>query len=160
MRYLSGATSGTVVAGGNGAGVGSTQLFGPIGIALDLTTNSILIANNDAHNVLQWTIGASTWTLIAGSSSGIQGNTSNLLFYPTNIKLDSMSNRYIADRSNHRVVYIAYGRTNYTTIAGIIGVPGSNPNQLNIPSSVAIDSQFNIYVADDGNNRIQKFIHY
>ena len=160
MRYLSGATSGTIIAGGNGAGLGSTQLSGPIGITFDTTTNSILIANNNAHNVLRWVIGASSWTLVAGSSSGTSGSTSNLLCNPTYVKLDSMSNMYIADRCNHRIVYIVYGQTTYTTIAGTTGVSGSTASLLNLPSSAAIDSQFNIYVADNSNNRIQRFIHY
>lgn len=57
MRYLSDAASGTVVAGGNGAGFGSTQLSGPIGISFEPTTNSVLIANNDANNLLRWVVG-------------------------------------------------------------------------------------------------------
>ncbi|CAF4908599.1 unnamed protein product, partial [Rotaria magnacalcarata] len=45
MMFLSGASSGTVVAGGTGSGTGSTQLFMPFGIYLDSATNSLLIAN-------------------------------------------------------------------------------------------------------------------
>src|SRR5882724_8264583 len=37
------------------------------------------------------------------------------------------------------------------------GEPGDQPGQFNVPHSIAIDSQNNIYVADRGNRRIQVF---
>ena len=160
MMYLSGATSGTIVAGGNGAGVGSTQLNGPIGLSFDPTSNSVLIANNDAHNVLRWVIGASNWTLFAGSINGTYGSTSTLLCNPTYVKLDSMYNVYVGDRCNQRVQYYAFGQSNAVTIAGSTGVVGSTAVLFNLLSSVITDSQFNIYVADNSNNRIQRFNHY
>jgi len=160
MKYLSGATSGTVVAGGNGKGLSSTQLSGPLGISLDSTTNSIIIAQNDAHNVVRWSIGASSWILIAGSTNGTSGNVSNLLCNPTYVKLDSMYNMYVGDRCNHRIVHIPYAQTTYTTIAGVTGTRGNSSVLLINPSVAIIDSQFNIYVADNDNQRIQKFNHY
>lgn len=154
MRYLSGATSGTIVAGGNGYGQGNTQLMGPIGVAFDPTTNSLLIANSDAHRFIRWIIGDTNWTLIAGSSSGVLGSTSNFLCNPTNVKLDSMNNMYVADRSNQRIVFIPYGQTSYTTIAGVPGISGTSSNLFMYPSCVVIDSQLNIYIADNSNARI------
>ena len=37
------------------------------------------------------------------------------------------------------------------------GVRGSEPGQFNAPHSIAIDAQGNVYVADQGNKRIQVF---
>jgi DNA-binding beta-propeller fold protein YncE len=37
------------------------------------------------------------------------------------------------------------------------GEPGDQPGQLNVPHSIAVDAQNNIYVADRGNRRIQVF---
>ena len=37
------------------------------------------------------------------------------------------------------------------------GTRGSEPGQFNLPLSIAIDAQDNIYVADRGNKRIQVF---
>jgi sugar lactone lactonase YvrE len=42
------------------------------------------------------------------------------------------------------------------TVAGVTGVPGSNANQLNRPTGVAVDADGNIYVADSNNDRVQK----
>src|SRR6266581_3288038 len=37
------------------------------------------------------------------------------------------------------------------------GEPGDQPGQFNVPHSIAVDAQNNIYVADRGNRRIQVF---
>jgi DNA-binding beta-propeller fold protein YncE len=37
------------------------------------------------------------------------------------------------------------------------GEPGDQPGQLNVPHSIAVDAQNNIYVADRGNRRVQVF---
>jgi hypothetical protein len=145
MMYLPGATSGTIVAGGNGPGVGTTQLNGPIGIRYDPLTNSLLIGNNNANNVLRWVVGASNWTLFAGSINGTAGSSSGLLCNPTYVKMDSMSNVYVGDRCNQRILYFAAGQSSPITIAGTTGVAGSTSILLNLPSAAVTDSQFNIY---------------
>ncbi|CAF0915407.1 unnamed protein product [Adineta steineri] len=89
VEYLVNASFGTVVAGGNGGGTGITQLYNPRGLYFDLSTNSLLIANNYAHNIVRWVLGASSWTLVIGSASGTAGITSTMLNYPTHIVLDS-----------------------------------------------------------------------
>jgi DNA-binding beta-propeller fold protein YncE len=160
MQYLSGASSGTVVAGGNGAGTNNNQLNLPVGIYLDVSSNSLFIANAGANNIVRWVIGASTWTLVAGSVSGSNGNTSMLLDYPMGIVLDSMSNVYVADRNNHRIQLFLASQSNGTTIAGVSGRSGSNSTMLFKPCAVALDAQLNLYVADTYNNRVQQFIHW
>jgi len=37
------------------------------------------------------------------------------------------------------------------------GEPGDGPGQFNVPHSIAVDAQGNVYVADRGNRRIQVF---
>jgi sugar lactone lactonase YvrE len=160
MQYLTGALSGTVVVGGNGAGTGVRQLYHPRGLYFDTSTNSLLIANNYAHNIVRWTLGANSWTLVAGSASGTPGNTSTMLNYPTDVVLDSLGNMYISDEGNHRIQFFLSGQSNGTTIAGVTGIPRNSSELLYTPSSLAIDSQFNIYVTDYYNHRVQKFLHY
>lgn len=103
MRYLPGATSGTVVAGGNGGGMSNTQLYSPYSVQLQSSTNSLITVNNGAHNVVRWVLGASSWTIVAGSSSGTSGNTSTLLQYPHNVAIDPYGNTYVSDTSNERI---------------------------------------------------------
>ena len=160
MRYLSGASSGTVVAGGNGAGTGSNQLNNPRGLHYDSSTNSLIIANNLAHNIVRWVIGASTWTLITGSSSGAIGTSSSMLNYPSDVTLDSMGNIYVSDEGNHRIQFFLPGQSSGMTIAGVTGTSGITAQLLYTPSSLAVDTQFNVYVVEYNNHRVHKFLHY
>ncbi len=157
MQYLSGASSGTLVAGGAGPGTGSTQLYTPFCFALDLSSNSLVIVNYDAHNIVRWVLGATRWTLIAGSANGTYGSTSSLFYHPLSIVFDNMGNMYISDTFNHRIQLLLSGQSNGTTIAGITGSGGPSATQLNQPYWAILDSQHNLYVSDTFNNRIQKF---
>jgi len=44
------------------------------------------------------------------------------------------------------------------TVAGISGIPGSADNQLNVPYDIFLDYANNLYIADRGNHRIQKYL--
>ena len=157
MCYLSGASSGTVVAGGNGGGTLNNQLNNPWGLYLDVSSNSLFMANSNAHNIVRWVLNASTWTLIAGAANGQFGSTSTLLNSPADITFDSSGNLYVADYNNHRIQLFLSGYVNGTTIAGTSGQSGSGSSLLNQPVSVTLDSNLNLYVVDTSNNRIQKF---
>ena len=159
MKYISGASSGSVVAGGNGPGYSNTQLLNPVGLYFDSSSNSLYIANFGAHNIVRWVLGASNWTLVVGVG-GSSGSTSTLLCNPGKVILDAMGNVYVADTLNHRIQFFWAGQSNGSAIAGITSSPGSASTQLNLPFGLTIDAQSNIYVADYGNHRIQKFLHY
>ncbi|CAM4756201.1 unnamed protein product [Rotaria magnacalcarata] len=157
MMFLSGASSGTVVAGGTGSGTGSTQLFMPFGIYLDSATNSLLIANSGANNIVRWVIGASTWTLVAGSSTGQAGSTATLLNAARSLTLDVYGNLYVADTWNHRIQFFPVGQMSGITIAGVNSVFGSSSSLLYAPYAMKLDIQGNLYVADTYNHRVQKY---
>ncbi|CAF3289583.1 unnamed protein product [Rotaria socialis] len=156
MSYASGAIAGTVVAGGNGAGTLNNQLYNPMAVYFDSASNSLVIANTGAHAIVRWVIGAAGWTLVAGYP-GFSGSSPTMLNNPACVIFDSLGNMYVADTSNHRIQFFSAGQRNGTTIAGVTGVPGNAANLLNNPRSIALDNQFNLYVADTSNNRIQIF---
>jgi DNA-binding beta-propeller fold protein YncE len=160
MCYTDGAKFGIVVAGGNEAGIGDTQLYSPRGLHFDSASNSLFIANAGAHNVVQWEIGKSSWTLVVDSYNGpeLQGCTSQRPFSPEDVALDSMGNVYVADTPNHRVLFFLAGQSNGTTIAGTCK-PGHSDTLLNMAMALVVDTQFNVYVADYNNHRVQKFEH-
>lgn len=161
MQYLSGASAGTVVAGGNGMGISSTQLHHPYCFTYDSFSNSLIISNYGIHNVVRWVLGASSWTtLLAGSASGTSGSTSTLLHGPLGVQLDAFRNMYVADYSNHRIQFFLSGQSNGTTIAGTSAICGNTTTQLCYPFGLLLDSQFSFYVADRWNHRIQKFIRF
>ncbi len=86
---------------------------------------------------------------------------------PSDIDLDSLGNLYVVDTLNHRIV-ILDGNGNFTAAWGSLG---TDEGQFNfawkenltadeadeVAAGVAIDSADNVYVADVGNARIQKF---
>lgn len=160
LRFISGNLSGTVVAGGNGRGFGNTQLNCPAGLYFDSFTNSLTIANFMANNIIQWKLGDSQWTIVAGNSNGINGNTSAFLDHPTSFIYDPMGNIYVADMFNHRVQMFPIGQSNGTTIAGISGILGNSSTMLYYPVALALDNQLNLYVTDSFNQRIQQFLRY
>ncbi|CAF1401796.1 unnamed protein product [Adineta steineri] len=160
MSYLSNATFGTVVAGGNGGGTNNTQLYYPTSVYFEALSNSLIIDNYLANNIVRWTIGDSKWTLLAGSLNSLAGTTSTLLTLPLGITLDPMGNMYVADAGNHRIQFYPTNQSIASTIAGVTNSQGSNATHLYNPYGLALDSQLNLYVADTANNRIQKFVRY
>lgn len=160
MAYAVNAINGSLIAGGNGPGTNNTQLNLPEGLCLDLSSNSLLIANYASNNVVRWALGASSWTIVVGDPNGSSGSNSSLLNGPRDVILDSAGNIYVTDSQNHRVQFFRPGTTSGTTIAGVVGVAGTAAHELNQPYSVALDSQLNLYVSDKNNHRVQKFFRY
>ncbi len=73
---------------------------------------------------------------------------------PSDVGFDTAGNIFVADGyGNSRVVkYDKNGR-----FLAQVGSKGSEPGQLNLPHSLAVDGKGNVYVADRTNRRIQVF---
>jgi DNA-binding beta-propeller fold protein YncE len=160
MKYSLNATWGVVVAGGNEQGPINTLLNKSYGICFDSSSNSLVIANTGANNIVCWVLGDTSWTLIAGDIGELFGSTPTLLRTPHDVILDSWGNVYVADVGNNRIQFFLAGQSTGITIAGITGISGTNSTLLDYPWSVALDTQLNLYVADFRTDRIQKFVHY
>ena len=97
---------------------------------------------------------------MAGDINGIANSTSSTLRQATDMVLDPMGNMYVADRNNYRIQLFMSGEYVGQTIAGVAGVFGINASLLGGPWSLKLDNQLNLYVADTGNHRVQKFLRY
>ena len=68
---------------------------------------------------------------------------------------------WIVDSGNHRVQQLTYRRGDVTELTGraqlVIGGRGAGRGEFESPSGAAVDSKSNLYVADTGNKRVQKF---
>ncbi|CAF1026806.1 unnamed protein product [Adineta steineri] len=153
-KWAPGASTGILVAGGNGQGTSLNQLNTPYDLFVEPNTSYIWIADYYNCRIVKW-MNTSTGTLVAGGNNcGIQANQFN---GPTGLFIDiSDSNTfYVADYGNHRIQKWLYGASNGTTVAGqSSGVSGSALNQLNKPFHLTMDTNKSLYIADYGNNRI------
>ena len=88
---------------------------------------------------------------------GSYGSANGDFDTPGSVAVDSSGNVYVADTGNHRVQKFDSSGT-YLTKSGKTDTPfyGSANGEFNSPSGIALDTSGNIYVADTGNNRIQK----
>jgi sugar lactone lactonase YvrE len=156
------AGNGTSGFSGDGGPAASASLYIPQGVCLDSSGN-LYIA--DAFNARIRKVVSGIITTVAGNgTSGFSGDgsaaTSASLTFPTGCAVDSPGNLYIADYNGNRIRKVSGGII--TTVAGN-GTSGFSGDggpatgaSLNGPSSVAVDSLGNLYIADFIGQRIRK----
>ncbi|CAF1140418.1 unnamed protein product [Adineta ricciae] len=140
------------IAAGTGVnGTASNQLDYPQGIFVDVNFD-LYVADCYNHRVQWFQLEQSNATTIAG-----QGSTENniRLYFPTGILLDAENYIFILESGNGRI--IRSGSSGYRCIIGCDG-RGSLANQLSGPSTFSFDNHGNIFVSDQNNHRIQKFV--
>ncbi|CAM2729660.1 unnamed protein product, partial [Rotaria socialis] len=153
-RYQLGEKNGTLVAGGNGKGVGLNQLNEPRYLVVDRQQN-VYVSDNRNHRVVKWNKGAKEGIVAAGGQGA--GSALTQLYLPNEIFVDTLGTLYVADERNHRVMRWTQGdKKQGTVIVGGNG-RGEGPNQFNGPCGLSFDQHGNLYVADMGNHRVQRF---
>ena len=141
-----------VIIAGNGTnGSAPNLLSGPYGIFVD-SDLSLYVADFNNHRVQLFRQGQLSGTTLAGS--GAPGTIS--LLNPIAVVLDADSFLFIAEYGSNRIV--GSGPYGFRCIAGCTGTNGNASNQLYQPRAVSFDSYGNLFVADAGNYRIQKFM--
>jgi sugar lactone lactonase YvrE len=137
-------------------GTGHGTLNGTSHIAID-SSNNIWVS--DGPYVEEFN---SSGTFI--SQIGTNGYANGNLRAPWGFAFDTTGNIWIADTGNNRVqefnssgVFQMGIGAGYNGVSGTIGSNGAGNGQFNSPNSIAIDSGGNLWVADNGNNRVQKF---
>jgi sugar lactone lactonase YvrE len=88
---------------------------------------------------------------------GGMGHNNGQFVIPSGLAVDASNDVYAADMGNHRIQKFD-NDTNYLLQWGSAGGGDSQFEFYDItPVGVAVDSSNNVYVTDNGNNRIQKF---
>ena len=153
IKSLNDTSNATVVirAGVGGYGQSANQLYHPWGIFVD-TNFDLYVADAGNNRIQVFQQGNDNVTTIVGP--GTHG--SNALLYPTDVILDQEANLYIAENHRHRIVRVT--PIGFQCIVGCTGTSGSSMDQLNIAYSLRFDSYGNLFVVDEGNGRVQKFL--
>jgi gliding motility-associated-like protein len=151
-------TAGTTVAGGNGTGTAANQLSGPSATFVD-ATGYIYVADTYNGRIQKFPPGSTSATsgITVAGGNGV-GSAANQ-FEPTGVYLDASGNLYVTDFMNNRILEFPPGSTSATngiTIGGGNG-PGSAANQLSGAYCGIVDGNGDVYVADQVNQRVQKF---
>jgi len=156
----------------------NSNLRSPCGIDNDNLGN-LFVADSDNNLIEKLTpdgLGGYNLTVIAGinttNNAGLPTNgpaLNSTLSHPIGIDSDNLGNLFIADWQNNIVEKLTpdgLGGYNLTVIAGIntannagLPTPGPSVNSaLNSPWGVATDNLGNVYIADSGNNIIEKLV--
>jgi sugar lactone lactonase YvrE len=148
----------------------SSELGGPVGVAVDAAGN-LYIADNDAANastsVIEKVTPSGTLSIVAGvpgqqPSAPTPGPaTSSSIGLPGGVAVDSAGDLYIPDLSNS-VVYKVTASGTLSVVAGVVTQTGGSPtpgpatsSHLNDPSAVAVNNSGDVYIAG-GNSVIEK----
>ena len=141
----------SIVAGNGMSASTSYTLSGPQGIFVDENLN-LYVADTANNRIQLFLAGERNATTVAGV--GAPGTIT--LNHPMGVVLDADGYLFIVDTFNHRIV--ASGPNGFRCVVGCSSPFGSASYQLRFPWSLSFDSYGNLFVADSGNSRIQKFI--
>jgi NHL repeat len=157
----------TTVAGDGTAGFADNpngalaEFKAPFGVTTDGT--NLYVADTNNHRIRKIAIATGAVTTVAGDGTASFADNPNGALaefnFPAGITTDG-SNLYVADTNNHRIRKIAIATGAVTTVAGN-GTNGFADNatgtmaEFFFPFGVTTDGT-NLYVADEGNQRIRK----
>lgn len=158
----------------------SPSIVGDIVIDKSVTPHRVYVVDRDNQRVLGWKnisaftthaaadvlIGQPDFTSNACNISGVSPTT---LCNPTGAAVDSAGNLYVADTSNHRVLFYktpfssdkaaddVFGQYGNLT-SNVCNNPGSiSENSLCNPVRVTLDKADNLYISDQLNHRVLEF---
>ena len=147
---------------GDGSAATSAEIYYPTGVAVDKQGN-ILVASN--YRIRKINSNGIINTIAGNGSGGYNGEgipaTLSQTYETTGMMIDKAGNIFIAERSDNRVRKLSASGV-ITTVAGN-GIKGYSGDgglainaQLDLPNSLSIDNNGNIFIADLGNSCIRK----
>lgn len=119
----------------------------PFDVAVTPDGQSISVSDSGNHRIQQFAV--TTGAFIA--SFGAAGSAVGQFNAPKGLTYDSVGTLYVVDSGNNRIV-LAQG----SSVQGVAGTNGTALGQFSGPVNLCVGTR-GVYVADTGNNRIQKF---
>lgn len=167
ITRIAGDTTSITPYGGDGGPATNALLSRVFGIAVDNTGN-VYICDAVNNRIRKINTAGYINTIAGTGTAGFSGDsgpaTAAKLNNPTGICISNSGYIYIADYGNHRVRMINPSGT-ITTVAGT-GLSGYNGDnipavnaRLSLPLNVMLDQYENLYIAEEGNNRVRKVIN-
>ena len=157
--------AGLVAAFGSADGTGAAAQFkNPQGVGVDAAGNAY-VADTGSNTIRKITPAGVVSTLAglagsAGTTNGTSGDPRTARFHsPSGVAVDTAGNLYVADSANYTIRKISSLGV-VTTLAGsVVGgyLDGTGTAaQFELFSSLAVDQDGNVYVADSSNSTIRK----
>jgi len=158
------AGTGTASFSGDGSAATLAAVNSPAGVALDAAGNLFIVDQSnqrirkvDTNGIITTVAGNGTAAYSGDGGAATNASLNN----PAGIAVDAGGNLLIADKSNNRVrkvntngVISTVAGTNTSGFSGDGGL--AMTNRLNGPTSVAVDSDGNLFISDQNNNRIRQ----
>ncbi|CAF1443755.1 unnamed protein product [Rotaria sordida] len=141
VEWKCGATTGQVVAGGNGA----HQLKYPYDVIIDKERDSLIISDYNNKRVVRWP-----------RRNGTSGETIISNIDCRGLTMDENGSLYVVDYGKHEVRRYRIGDTERMVVAGGNG-QGNRPDQLSYPYYVFVDRDHSVYMSEYGNHRVMKW---
>jgi hypothetical protein len=143
LRWLPGATTPQVVAGGNGAGAAANQLSTPRDVFVT-ANGSIYVVDAGNDRVQRWDPGATQGITVAGGNG--RGGQNSQFNEPYGLWVDEQSRIFVADYGNGRVMQWNAGAT-----SGTVYRTGNGP------IDVFFDENRNFYMAQYGAHNVLRW---
>ncbi|CAF3444514.1 unnamed protein product, partial [Rotaria socialis] len=139
--------NGVTIAGGNGSGDATNQLYRPYGLFVD-DDQTVIIADSRNNRIVQWKNGDTTNGQVVAGGKG-EGNGLHQLQYPSDVLIDKETDSVIiCDRANRRVV--RWSRRSGTTQGEIL--------IDNIDCwGLAMDDKRYLYVPDEAKHEVRRY---
>jgi sugar lactone lactonase YvrE len=120
------------------------------GLFVDIN-NNLYCSMYSSHQVATKSLNGNSSMWIVAAGADCSGSTSNSLYNPRGIFVDTNLNLYVADCGNDRVQQFLSGQLNAITVAGSTA-PGTIT--LICPSGVILDGNGYLFIVDSYNHRI------
>lgn len=154
--------TGAAAYSGDGGPANRATLNGPVGVQVNAAGD--LYISDQLNNVIREVINGTISTVAGNGVFGFGGDGGPALdaefAYPASIGIDAAGNLYIPDVNNSRIRVLLTNGT-ITTVAGngseSYGGDGGPAVDaaINVPRSVSVAPNGNVYIGDFGNNRVR-----
>ena len=153
-RYRRGETNGIVVAGGNGEGAALNQLNHPYYVCVD-GEHAVYVSDWDNHRVMKWVKGAKEGIVVAGG----RGEGKDLTQLSSSwTECGSMRQATSTWQTGGMIEWCAGVVESHRALSWWVETGGEKAAiQFNYPRGLSFDRHGHLYVADSGNNRVQRF---